>query len=460
VDVVAYDSASRTAARAHDRQQAQALRWSRARRSLTVLSCFAASVLVAASYYRPRLRAEAVLVVLLVVGGVVFAWWPTVKGLLSGRNSAHGNGRDTATAPHLKAVPDGGQSNGVARTPALAVNPPSHSADMTVRSPASGPRHDVYQQPHQSPQKRPQPAQNPVRYLRTEPPLRPLVFVRPSAFGAADWRLPTLLAQPGAAADEAQVGDLAVRAASVIGRGHRHAGEKAKPRQDAYQLREVRRGDRGYLVAAVADGTSSAKHADLGASIAAVGSVRFLEERLSAGSGLDEQAHAEMFEWIATIIHDIAARDQNRADAYTTTLLTVVVPDMPTSPDGSREVLLSWIGDSPAWVFNGDGWRQEAGHTKHGLDQNTLDACLPGTPQRFRFTSLRLAAGTALALMTDGLGDVLTNVSTSQTEFARRWAKPPSLPEFLRDLDFDAPGQDDDRTAVILWCPPGRQAAS
>jgi hypothetical protein len=32
-------------------------------------------------------------------------------------------------------------------------------------------------------------------------------------------------------------------------------------------------------------------------------------------------------------------------------------------------------------------------------------------------------------------------------------AGPPHPAAFLADLSVDAPGQDDDRTAVVVWCP-------
>lgn len=461
VDVMSYESTRQKAA-AHAYDQQQPPHRYNGRRLLAAALCLVAAAFLSASYYQPHLRVAAVVVVIL-AGGIVFHLWPRGKGLPLGPVSRRQSPRASAQRPR-----NSGRGSAV-WPPAAARAQQNQGSLMPPQGTAAGgnpgQRQDPYQDAYPNAQQQALPGSNPNSNPNpaTQPPLgpgplRPLVFIRPSAFGAADWRLPRLLAQPGAAADQAQVGDLAIRAASVIGRGHRHP-ERAKPRQDAYQLGTVRCADRGFVLAAVADGTSSADHADLGASIAAVGAVGFLTHRLSAGASRDEQLLAEMFKWLADTICRIAVQDQKPPAAYTTTLLVAMVPDAPTHSDGSREVLLGWVGDSPAWVFTRDGWLQATGQAKQGMDQNKLEACLPGLAQRFQYKAIQLPAGTALALMSDGLGDALANVSSSQKELAQRWATPPSLPEFLRDLDLDAPGQDDDRTAVILWCPPGRQAA-
>ena len=54
--------------------------------------------------------------------------------------------------------------------------------------------------------------------------------------------------------------------------------------------------------------------------------------------------------------------------------------------------------------------------------------------------------------MTDGLGDVLTDVAGAQQFYGRRWARPPHPTRFVGDLCADAKGQTDDRTAVAVWC--------
>lgn len=484
----------RVAGGTHGRQQAP--RWFNIRLLLASASCIVVAALLASSVDRPRLRPIAVLVLLIVAA----AWWVAVKGLMHTSKSSRRSAGAPAQPPGKKPTPEPDSNPGpdptTGTTPSPGPKPPlngagpiagPHGSGMVQPHPnpwpprgtagagQPGPYPNTYQTshpgqsrqhgriPHQPPQPQLDSKSNRNAYPRLGPGnLRPLVFVRPSAFGAADWRLPPLVAQSGIAADQACFGDLALRAASVIGRGHRHVEKrnKALPRQDAYQLGTAQYGDRGYLLAAVADGTSSAAHADLGASIAAVGAVEFLSQLLRTGAVPDEQSHAQLFRSLADTIADFAAQDQNYPDAYTTTLLTAVVPDAPTNPDGSREVWLSWIGDSPAWLLDQHGWRQVSGHSKDGLDRNTLVGSLPGRPQKFQHSMIELPAGCVLALMSDGLGDALTDFSSGQAELARRWLAPPSLLEFLRDLDFDGPGQDDDRTAVIVWCDPGRQTAS
>lgn len=76
------------------------------------------------------------------------------------------------------------------------------------------------------------------------------------------WLLPERTVQNGIAADEATVGALAIRAASVVGPGHR-CGQPAEPRQDSYRI--GRSPDSRYAIVAVADGLSSAAWSDVGA---------------------------------------------------------------------------------------------------------------------------------------------------------------------------------------------------
>ena len=82
----------------------------------------------------------------------------------------------------------------------------------------------------------------------------PPVFSRASASGQAPWHLPVGTAPSGLAADAARLGDLEVRAASMVGAGHR-CQEPADPRQDAYAL--GRTPDGQFLIIAVADGVST-----------------------------------------------------------------------------------------------------------------------------------------------------------------------------------------------------------
>lgn len=295
---------------------------------------------------------------------------------------------------------------------------------------------------------------------RSQPPgaeesLRPLVFVQQTTIGSMPWQLPRKSAQPGVAADQAQAGDLAVRAASIVGAGHRYDPERAAPRQDSYQLALDSR--RRFLLVAVADGVSSAAHSEIGAHMATVGAIDVLARQFHEQVKLTAHSAQQLFQQVAYSITDEAQRRRHRQTDYATTLLVAAIPLTASDSDGGRKVWLSWLADSTAWLFDQGGWRQQTGAVKEGLDRNTLDACLPHNADHVQTATIDFPAGQALALMTDGLGDVLTDVGGAREELAKRWAKPPSLPAFLRDMCFDAPGQDDDRTAVVVWSPPAHR---
>ena len=104
-----------------------------------------------------------------------------------------------------------------------------------------------------------------------EPPL----FAGRSTPGQAPWHLPVGATPSGLAADGVRLGDLEVRAASVVGAGHR-CQEPAVARQDAYALGRTADGE--YLVVAIANGVSQSGHADLAARVAVNAAVRELTE--------------------------------------------------------------------------------------------------------------------------------------------------------------------------------------
>jgi hypothetical protein len=281
--------------------------------------------------------------------------------------------------------------------------------------------------------------------------LQPLAFVHPTELGTADWRLPPEPSRSGVHADQATVGELVVRAAAVVGASHRHDEARATPCQDSYQLGTTR--DRGHLLIAVADGVSASRYADRGSAIAAERAVRVLRERVGDGQSMGVNVFMTAFQEAAKAIGEEARQARCRPADYCTTLVTAVVPSA-LDASGMRRVRLAWLGDSSAWVLGANGWNRVAGTEKGGYDGNAIGSCLPRRPEELQQAIVDLCPGEVLALMSDGLGDALTDVTSVPEELARRWAGPPALPRFLRDLFFDAPGQYDDRTAVLVWTPP------
>jgi serine/threonine protein phosphatase PrpC len=274
----------------------------------------------------------------------------------------------------------------------------------------------------------------------------PPVFSGGSAPGQAPWHLPIGSSPSGLAADAARVGDLEVRAASVVGAGHR-CEEPAAPRQDAYAL--GRTPDEKYLIIAVADGVSDSPHSDLGARVAVSAATRELAKMLANGGikAIDEDLLYKVVagEMLGT------GRNRGLADRDICSILIVTVIEAFPRPEGVRRVWTSWIGDVSLWIHDGT-LRRVTGKEKAGLDRNVLDAVLPYAPDRSETRRFELHPSDRVAVMTDGLSDSLHEIPGVGEYFARQWAGAVPHPAvFLHSLCYDGPGQTDDRTAVVVW---------
>ena len=317
---------------------------------------------------------------------------------------------------------------------------PARPGMTTPPPPAQPGPHQPYHPPQPAPDMAPVPSSS----------VRPLVFVGRSSLGAQPWRLPRLTkALHGVAADEALAGDLDIRATSVIGPAHRFDPNTDGRRQDTYQLGLS--ADGRYLMVAVADGVSNATQSHEGAQCAVSTAVELLRIELARNDDLRRLNTSDVFRAVA---QRMAARAEHRKinpASFATTLILAVVPTAPGPQTGQRTAWLGWVADSSGWSLEAHRWRRVTGMAKSGYDPNTLDGCLPADPHLAKSALVPLRSGQALALMTDGLSDLMTDVDGAAGELARRWTTPPPLPAFVRDMCFDAPGQDDDRTAVVIW---------
>jgi hypothetical protein len=110
------------------------------------------------------------------------------------------------------------------------------------------------------------------------------------------------------------------------------------------------------------------------------------------------------------------------------------------------------------WLHGPAGWSRPIGSAKTGLDRNTVMP-LPYAVDDAVTEVVVVPPGHVVAVMTDGLGDVLSDVAGAQELYGARWARPPHPASFASDLCVDARGQTDDRTAVVVWCGPQGPAA-
>jgi serine/threonine protein phosphatase PrpC len=241
-----------------------------------------------------------------------------------------------------------------------------------------------------------------------------------------------------------------VRAASVVGADHR-CEEPATARQDAYRLGRDRKGR--YLLIAVADGMSAAKRSDLGATVAVRTAIDGLRGALDHGAQPGEIDFLELFKSVSQNIVGAAKHARRPPDDLLTALIVAVVPVGPAANDGARTVWLASVADVGAWLHRGDVWSHVAGELKDGLDRNALATFLPHYWSAVEVVQAELAAGSALAVVTDGVGDAFSDIPQGALWFAERWHRPPPLASFILDVDYEAAGQVDDRTAVVVWTP-------
>ncbi|MFC4591230.1 protein phosphatase 2C domain-containing protein [Sphaerisporangium corydalis] len=258
--------------------------------------------------------------------------------------------------------------------------------------------------------------------------------------------MPDEPALAGIAADAATVGELIVRAASLVGPGHR-CEEPAVPRQDAYRL--GRNTLKSHLIVAVADGMSDSKRSHLGANVAVTALVGRIRSDLDSGTPL---CAPEVFLDAARQMAGSARQHGAEEDDVRAAALVAVIPVQPDAR-GGRTVWLAALADVGGWLRTAEGWRRLIGARKDGLDAGRLAEFLPFHPDRVTSITTELPPGAVLALATDGLGDALEPGDALASWFARRWEAPPPVADFLRDVGFEAAGRLDDRTAVVVWCP-------
>lgn len=281
-----------------------------------------------------------------------------------------------------------------------------------------------------------------VRTVSADGPPR---FGRGSKAQALPWLLSPHAVYPGIAADEGQLGALTVRAASVIGPGHR-CEQPVSPRQDAYRL--GRDDTSQHLIVAVADGVSSSAFAELGATVAASAAVNLLRERLNR---TDTIAWLEVFSGVAAQMTEAAATRELRTADVNAALVTAIIPA------DAGMMYVAWVGDASAWLLRGNEWIFVAGDRKRssgGLESNVVRHALPDSPHIVATKAIPLGSGDVVALVTDGVGDALAAVPEANRHFARSWATPPPSTVFVNDVSYDAEGFQDDRTAVAVWVTP------
>lgn len=262
----------------------------------------------------------------------------------------------------------------------------------------------------------------------------------------APWLLPPAPSPTAIAADQAVIGGLEVRAASIVGPGHR---SRATARQDAYRIGQDGAGR--HLIVAVADGMSDSPHSDVGANVAVVALVNELRQVLDDGVEMERIDVKRLFLKAAGQMHGVAEQRGWDPDHVRAVAVAAVVPTWPDDR-GRRRCWLAAVADVSAWRLRQDHWERLIGDEKGGFDASAVEHYLPHNAGQVDYGVTELAPGDVLALTTDGVADAFALGAETQRWFADRWRRPPPVGEFLLDVGFDQKQLHDDRTAVVVWC--------
>lgn len=266
-------------------------------------------------------------------------------------------------------------------------------------------------------------------------------------------------------------GDLAMAATSLRGNKHRLNGQV---NEDSFAVSTVTVEDgRQFLLVAVCDGMGSAAYSSFGARLAAHTVVSVLAEIVRA----DPDAYVETLNTKGSIFLGLVtqrvcgyrdeefdappvSKDAVDLNDLQTTLTFAIVPCVVADQaDETREVTIGIVGDSPAFRLSvGRGWSPiEPAKDNAGVWSSSTAGLMGATDMLL--TRVEMWPGDALLVSSDGVGNFLTfnGVDTPLgDDLARRWAQPVGMLDFVRDVAFEMPSADDDRTAVMVWIPGDR----
>ena len=243
---------------------------------------------------------------------------------------------------------------------------------------------------------------------------------------------------PDTVVDASELAGLQIRAASSRGVRHRRDGT---PRQDGYSV--VRQSE-SALIVTVCDGVGSFDLSHEAADLAA----RRIPALLHPGP-------EDNLRW-PVVFADVSAEIEALAQQRSAQMATTVVSAYITFTAHGYRAELAWIGDSAAYLLDGSGWSVVGGSVKTAGDDDapltSTTAALPCDSFNFNSEVIEFASGTALFLMTDGIGDPLgSGGGEVGRTLANWWSAPPDKFTFADQAAFGRRSFDDDRTVVGIW---------
>jgi len=278
------------------------------------------------------------------------------------------------------------------------------------------------------------------------------------------------------------VGNVAVMGCSARGTKHRPYGEH---NDDSFTTSTVHHPDTGepaFLVAVVCDGMGSAEYSSFSSRVlaeATAASLSYIALQLIGGGiegvaeFFDDPAQGFLSD-ISQIVRDAVSQSRPNwlrdlphippidvNDRHLQSTLTFAVVKLSAVGQPSP-ALIGFIGDSPALTIDSGSIRNliDAEVVNSGVHSTATEGAIGAVS----ITTLRheVRPGSPLILATDGVANFLSHqgVNTLLGHYlADQWSRPIDQMSFIRDVNFDLPSADDDRTALVIWARDEQGAA-
>ncbi|WP_406284893.1 protein phosphatase 2C domain-containing protein [Embleya sp. NBC_00896] len=259
---------------------------------------------------------------------------------------------------------------------------------------------------------------------------------------------PALADGGGMVVDGGRLGRLNVRAAGVRGELHQQQG---LPRQNCFAVGPDP--SSRWTIAIVCDGIDNAHASELAAQIAVRSAYRTVARMVARErhenwdwAGVQTEVEEDLRVRLAATAD--RAHELGRSEPATRLAILVTAAD----PLEDDRVDMAVLGDSTVLRLAQGGWRAPL-----GIRDTSMDAAPAAIPDQAGDDQLRICRTTwrptdVLVMMTGGFAEALGQPTAGLApRLAEDWRTPPSLFDYLRDVDEGLRLREDDGCVVALW---------
>jgi hypothetical protein len=252
----------------------------------------------------------------------------------------------------------------------------------------------------------------------------------------------------GMVVDGGRLGRLNVRAAGVRGELHQHQG---LPRQNCFAVGPDP--SARWTIAIVCDGVDNAHASELAAQIAVRSAYRTVARMVARErhenwdwAGVQLEVEDDLRTRLAATAE--RAHDLGRSEPATRLAMLVTASD----PMEDDRVDMAVLGDSTVLRLAQGGWRAPL-----GIREAAAESAPAALPDRAGDDQLRICRTTwrptdVLVMMTGGFAEALGQPTAGLApRLAEDWRNPPSLFDYLRDVDEGLRLREEDGCVVALW---------